>query len=596
MQPILPALVLAASSAAAGDPAPDAVVSSPFALAPRGVTSFGAVADGGWLYTLGGYFGTPHDYVREDQSRSFLRLDLYGGTWEELPFDEPIQSVALAAHGGRVYRVGGLTVLNARGAPEHLESLDAFARYDPLAGAWEPLAPLPEPRSSHEATLLGDTLYVGGGWRLDGDERAWAETLLATDLASETPAWRAIPAPFKRRALAVAAAGGRVWAIGGIDANGQVTGAVDVYDPAAESWSVGPEFPDFGFGVAAVGAGDTIWASGRSGVVYRLSAGASSWERAGELLFARFFHQLVRAGDALLAVGGIAEDGRVRQVERLASPAAEPGPRVTRWTVPAPAAARADRAFARERSVYFAADGWRLDLATLGWERIAAPAEHDAPLRLALRADAKLAYALASDALSTYSFTKDRWRPAAAPLPSARAGSGLARRGDELWIVGGSAGGAPALELLRWDPSGDAGWIEAGVALPRARSSFAHALVGERLVLAGGAGADGEPIASCDVLDFASGGWSDLAAPAGQVLALVTLGERLVALHVAGGAPRLAALEHGAERWEPLDVSFEGLREPRAFEHRGRVLVVSSAAGPGERVDVVLVDAGGRQP
>ena len=33
------------------------------------------------------------------------------------------------------------------------------------------LAPLPEARSSHDAVVIGDKLYVVGGWTLSGDRK-----------------------------------------------------------------------------------------------------------------------------------------------------------------------------------------------------------------------------------------------------------------------------------------------------------------------------------------------------------------------------------------------------------------------------------------
>ena len=38
-----------------------------------------------------------------------------------------------------------------------------FARFDPESNSWEDLPPLPEGRSSLDAAVVGDTLYVVGG-------------------------------------------------------------------------------------------------------------------------------------------------------------------------------------------------------------------------------------------------------------------------------------------------------------------------------------------------------------------------------------------------------------------------------------------------
>ena len=71
--------------------------SLPVMLEP--VTSFGAAALQGGLYVLGGHAGAAHDYCSENQSRSFLRLDLNAPrSWELLQVRQhSVQSVALVA-------------------------------------------------------------------------------------------------------------------------------------------------------------------------------------------------------------------------------------------------------------------------------------------------------------------------------------------------------------------------------------------------------------------------------------------------------------------------------------------------------------------
>src|SRR5690606_12347589 len=70
------------------------------------VTSFGATVLSRHVYTLGGYSGTPHGYVREDQSEAFARYDVTTGTWESLPSPGKTQSATLSTFGERIVRVG----------------------------------------------------------------------------------------------------------------------------------------------------------------------------------------------------------------------------------------------------------------------------------------------------------------------------------------------------------------------------------------------------------------------------------------------------------------------------------------------------------
>ena len=91
------------------------------------------------------------------------------------------------------------------GDPVDLVSVADFARFDPATKTWTDMPPLPSPRSTHDAAILGDKLYVVGGWIMRGGDSVNADFLedaLVFDLASEGARWETLPAPpFQRRAL-----------------------------------------------------------------------------------------------------------------------------------------------------------------------------------------------------------------------------------------------------------------------------------------------------------------------------------------------------------------------------------------------------------
>ncbi len=97
-----------------------------------------------------------------------------------------LQSVALVAHGSNVYRVGGMLARNEPDEDEDLLSVADFARFDPATNTWQALQPMPGGRSSHDAVVVGDTLYVVGGWQLGGDTR-WYDTALSLRLDDRRP-------------------------------------------------------------------------------------------------------------------------------------------------------------------------------------------------------------------------------------------------------------------------------------------------------------------------------------------------------------------------------------------------------------------------
>lgn len=291
---------------------------------PEAVTSFGAVAHEGWLYVFGGHKGERHAYSVATVSGAFHRLRLASDeSWEMLPSVEPAQGVALAAHGSHVYRPGGMAPHNAPGEPGNLHSQASVHRYDLGRQAWEAVVPLPDPRSSHDTVVLGDTLYVGGGWTLRGaaNQGEWRDTLLALKLRVATPRWESVKQPFRRRALAMAALEHRLYFLGGIDGAGDTLRAVDIFDTRSGSWTHGPDLPAGpmnGFGGSAVAQNGRIYFSALSGDLYELHPDASAWNVAATLRHPRFFHRLLPVGPTqLIAIGGEGGEGKRRDLELL---------------------------------------------------------------------------------------------------------------------------------------------------------------------------------------------------------------------------------------------------------------------------------------
>ncbi|TWT97730.1 N-acetylneuraminate epimerase [Botrimarina colliarenosi] len=298
---------------------------------PEAVSSFGAAACDGWVYVYSGHVGQAHDHSRENLSSHFRRARLDGtGDWEELPMGRPLQGLPLVTHGGKLYRVGGLDARNASGEEEDLHSVADFAAYDPASETWTDMPPLPAGRSSHNAVVVDGTLYVVGGWRLTGDNQGeWQAGALAFDLDVPGAAWRELPEPpFKRRALAVSHIGGQIAALCGMTDDQDLSKKVYFYDPDAESWSDGPEYPGkpfHGFGLSAWNLDGDLYASGMDGFVYRLNEDRTAWEKAGESVTKRFFHQLVPDSQgALLLVAGVSPDqGHLATTERITPQAAK---------------------------------------------------------------------------------------------------------------------------------------------------------------------------------------------------------------------------------------------------------------------------------
>ena len=327
----LTALAVALPSHLSAAEAPRAGLSAPLAPMPESVTSFAAVTAGRWLYVAGGHRGERHAYDAEHVSGSLHRLDLEapGAAWERLADSVPAQGFPLVTHDGAVIRTGGMAAVNAPGATEDLRSLADALRYDPGSGQWTPLPPLPSPRSSHDAVVVGDRLYVGGGWGLTGRtaDAVWHDSVLVLDLGRPADGWQSVDQPFRRRALAMATDGRRIWFIGGMDDGGKPSLAVDVLDTVTGGWSKGPDLPAGrfkGFACSAVGQAGRIYANMFQGDLLRLSAAGDAWEKVGRLARPRMAHRLVTAGPAqLIALGG--EDGESKAPDlELLTPSEHP--------------------------------------------------------------------------------------------------------------------------------------------------------------------------------------------------------------------------------------------------------------------------------
>ena len=291
---------------------------------PETVTSFGAAVLDGKLYVYGGHTGSPHHYSNEGQANTLRVLDLKNKTWSEAATGPKLQGLAMVAHDGKLYRMGGFTAKNEEGEDHDLWSQTTFASFDPATREWTELAPLPERRSSFDAAVLNGKIYVVGGWSMEGEgESQWHETAWTWDLNDKNPSWKPIAnTPFTRRALSLAAFNGKLYAIGGMQETGGPTTRTAVYDPATDEWSEGPRLVGStmtGFGTSSFAAGDRLYVSTYDGTLQTLSEDGQSWDVQGNLPNARFFHRMVPISEAqLIFVGGSnMQSGKFEEVEVL---------------------------------------------------------------------------------------------------------------------------------------------------------------------------------------------------------------------------------------------------------------------------------------
>lgn len=162
--------------------------------------------------------------------------------------------VSLTEYRGKIYAFGGF-VLPPSGPPAWVP-IDNAWEYDPVNDSWRALAPLPTKRGSPVAVAVGERLYVIGGAITAHDHsnvhpaRPHASTGAVEEYDPAANTWRArAPMPTQRNHAVAGAVGNKVYVIGGRVGGAFITGPstntdiVEEYDPAANTWSFRAKMP-----------------------------------------------------------------------------------------------------------------------------------------------------------------------------------------------------------------------------------------------------------------------------------------------------------------------------------------------------------------
>ena len=289
---------------------------------PVEMVSFGACEADGYLYLHGGHKGKAHTYSKEHHENVFLRAKIKPrGGWEKLQPGSPAQGYAMVSYKGQILKVGGSQATNEPDEDHNLHSLDLIELYDPKKNKWSVRGMLPEPRSSHEAVVIGDKLYVVGGWDFGNGREAWLGCISA-DLTEKELKWTTLPEmPIDRRAFSIAHDDRYIYLVGGMDDQGTLND-FDFYDTKNKEWARGPKVPTKGglkaFGSAAGYLEGNVYASDAGDVLHRYDLADEKWHEAGKLNAARFFHRIVcYSGDVFVIGGTSRKTGAVHSIEKI---------------------------------------------------------------------------------------------------------------------------------------------------------------------------------------------------------------------------------------------------------------------------------------
>lgn len=131
--------------------------------------------------------------------------------------------------------------------------------YDPVAGTWSDIAPLPEPREKPAGAFIGGKMYVTGGWAPGG------KTIVAPvevyDPATDQWDTRA-ESPQPTAASGSAVLDRKLYTVGGCPAGYCGSETVLAYDPLTDTWTKKADFPEAVFRPSCGTIGGKLYCAG----------------------------------------------------------------------------------------------------------------------------------------------------------------------------------------------------------------------------------------------------------------------------------------------------------------------------------------------
>jgi N-acetylneuraminic acid mutarotase len=231
---------------------------------PPARSGVGAARIGGTAYVVGGALEREGSFVR-----SLLAYEFGSGKWsEKARLPEPIAFPAVAALGGRLYVFGGLHADNTHCGHAWF--------YDPATDRWHDLAPLPTARSRATCTVLQGKLAVIGGISPEAAVGINSDKVEVYDPAART--WsRLAPMPTARHGHVSEFVKDRLVVAGGYGE--RQLDSVEMWDPGA-GWTKVASLPETrGFALSVAFDGE-MWVFGSRGAAahpLRFDPAAGKW-------------------------------------------------------------------------------------------------------------------------------------------------------------------------------------------------------------------------------------------------------------------------------------------------------------------------------
>jgi len=218
------------------------------------------VNNNGLLYAVGGFAGDARGGWQ--MRANCWRLDAIQSAWRELrPMPHPLAEAACASLSGFVHVAGGRAPAGSRNLfwSDHIDT-DEHWLYDAAADRWFAQAPLPTPRNSAAAAVVGGALYVIGGRTVSDGNTPAVEVY---DPGSDR--WEdARPMPKAQAGLAASVLNGKIYVFGGetSGAGGGVFPDAWEYNPRADEWRAVAAMARPRHGLGAVTLGNAVYVLG----------------------------------------------------------------------------------------------------------------------------------------------------------------------------------------------------------------------------------------------------------------------------------------------------------------------------------------------
>jgi N-acetylneuraminic acid mutarotase len=199
-------------------------------------------------------FGGLNDAAGEVPFGAAYQYDVDTEHWTALQdMPEPAHHLMATSSGGKVFIFGGFTL--GEQPKMSWKPTNAAWEYDPSTKKWTKLAPLPRPRGAGYAVTVGNEIYVIGGVSSSTDGRSSSPIPLASpggqtvtgwvdEYDPATNTWRprtSMPTP--RNHYLASVVDGKIYALNGRTGSvfvnmSSITDLVEMYDPAKDSWTL----------------------------------------------------------------------------------------------------------------------------------------------------------------------------------------------------------------------------------------------------------------------------------------------------------------------------------------------------------------------